>query len=143
MNTPTRRWLLSYAFTAVIFAVLDLAWISLVASNLYQSQIGHLIAARPNAAGAAAFYLIFVAGMVHYGVRPIDPGATVRQRVTGAALFGFFTYATWALTGFAVLKDFTLLVAVTDILWGSGACALVTWLAVTALRRVLVKQDVR
>ena len=125
MNTRTRKWLLAYAATAVIFAVLDLAWISVVASNLYQSQIGHLIAPSPNAAGAAAFYLIFVAGMVHYGVRPNDTKATMRQRVTGAALFGFFTYATWALTGYAVLRDFTLLVAVTDILWGAAACSLV------------------
>ncbi|RKO26084.1 DUF2177 family protein [Pseudarthrobacter phenanthrenivorans] len=140
MNTRTRKWLLAYAATAVIFAVLDLAWISVVASNLYQSQIGHLIAPSPNAAGAAAFYLIFVAGMVHYGVRPNDAKATMRQRVTGAALFGFFTYATWALTAYAVLKDFTLLVAVTDILWGAAACSLVTWLTATLLRRrVLAK----
>lgn len=135
MNTRTRKWLLAYAATAVIFAVLDLAWISVVASNLYQSQIGHLIAPSPNAAGAAAFYLIFVAGMVHYGARPNDAKATMRQRVTGAALFGFFTYATWALTAYAVLKDFTLLVAVTDILWGAAACSLVTWLTATLLRR--------
>lgn len=139
MNTRTKRWLLSYAVTAVIFAVLDLVWISFVASNLYQSQIGHLIAPRPNAAGAVAFYLIFVAGMVHYGVRPNDAHATMRQRVTGAALFGFFTYATWALTAFAVLKDFTAIVAVTDILWGAAACSLVTWLTATVLRRVLAK----
>ncbi|MFN3924195.1 MAG: DUF2177 family protein, partial [Pseudarthrobacter sp.] len=94
MNTRTKRWLISYAVTAVIFAVLDLVWISFVASNLYQSQIGHLIAPRPNAAGAVAFYLIFVAGMVHYGVRPNDAHATMRQRVTGAALFGLGYLAT-------------------------------------------------
>jgi uncharacterized membrane protein len=140
MNTPTKRWLLSYAVTAVIFAALDLAWISAVASNLYQSQIGHLIAPRPNAAGAAAFYLVFVAGMVHFGVRPNDAHATLRQRVTGAALFGFFTYATWALTAFAVLKDFPAVVALTDILWGAAACSLVTWLTATVLRWFLAKE---
>jgi uncharacterized membrane protein len=139
MNTRTKKWLLSYAVTAVIFAVLDLVWITFVASNLYQSQIGHLIAPRPNAAGAVAFYLVFVAGMVHYGVRPLDADASVRQRVIGAGLFGFFAYATWALTAFAVLKDFTLLVAVTDILWGAAACSFVTWLTATILRRVLAQ----
>ena len=116
MNTRTKRWLISYAVTAVIFAVLDLVWIGFVASNLYQSQIGHLIAPRPN-----------------------DTHASLRQRVTGAALFGFFTYATWALTAFAVLKDFTAVVAVTDILWGAAACSLVTWLTATVLRRFLAK----
>ena len=90
--------------------------------------------------GPVLFYVIFVAGMVHYGVRPNRPDVTVRQRVAGAALFGFFTYATWALTGFAVLKDFTALMAVTDILWGSAACSLVTWVTATVLGGRLAKR---
>ncbi|MDQ0770320.1 putative membrane protein [Pseudarthrobacter defluvii] len=137
MNPRIRNWLTAYGVTALIFAVLDVAWILLVASPLYQSQIGGLLAPKANLMGAVLFYVIFVAGMVHFGVRPHHPKASVRQRVTGAALFGFFTYATWALTGFAVLKDFTALVAVTDILWGTVACSLVTWVSATVLRRRL------
>ena len=139
MSPRTKNWLTTYVVSALIFAVLDVAWILLVANPLYQSQIGHLLAARANLPGAVLFYVIFVAGMVHYGVRPNTPDATVRQRVTGAALFGFFTYATWALTGFAVLKDFTALVAVTDILWGAAACSLVTWVTAGILRRRLTE----
>jgi uncharacterized membrane protein len=137
MNIRTKRWLLSYAVAAVIFAVLDVVWISTVANNQYQSQIGDLLAPSANLAGAVAFYLIYVAGMVHYGIRPHDTDATMRQRVTGAALFGFFTYATWALTGLAVLKGFPAIVAVTDIAWGVAACSAVTWLTATLLRRQL------
>ena len=140
MNNNVKRWLLSYAVAAVVFAVLDVAWITTVANRLYESQIGGLLADSPNLAGAVAFYVIFVAGMVHYGIRPNQPDATMRQRVTGAALFGFFTYATWALTGLAVLKDFPALVAVTDIAWGVAACSAVTWLTATVLRSRLVKQ---
>jgi len=139
VSPRTKNWLTAYVASAVIFAVLDVVWILLVANPLYQGQIGHLLAPKANLPGAVLFYVVFVAGMVHYGVRPNDPDATVRQRVTGAALFGFFTYATWALTGFAVLKDFTALVAVTDILWGAAACSLVTWVASTVLRRRLRK----
>ena len=139
MSPRTKNWLTAYVASAVIFAVLDVVWILLVANPLYQGQIGHLLAPKANLPGAVLFYAVFVAGMVHYGVRPNDPDASVRQRVTGAALFGFFTYATWALTGFAVLKDFTALVAVTDILWGAAACSLVTWAAATVLRRRLRK----
>lgn len=137
MGPRTRNWLITYVVSALIFAVLDVVWILLVANPLYQSQIGHLLAPRANLPGAVLFYVIFVAGMVHYGVRPNTPGISLRQRVGGAALFGFFTYATWALTGFAVLKDFTALVAVTDILWGAAACSVVTWLTATVLRRRL------
>jgi uncharacterized membrane protein len=134
MSARTKNWLTTYVVSALIFAVLDVAWILLVANPLYQGQIGHLLAPRANLPGAVLFYVIFVAGMVHYGVRPNSPGLALRQRVTGAALFGFFTYATWALTGFAVLKDFTALVAVTDILWGAAACSVVTWVSASVLR---------
>jgi uncharacterized membrane protein len=138
-NAPVKKWLLAYAVAAVLFAVLDVLWITTVASRQYESQIPGLLADSPNMAGAAAFYLIYVAGMVHYGIRPNQQRATMRQRVAGGALFGFFTYATWALTGLAVLKDFPALVAVTDIAWGVAACSAVTWLAATLLKLGLVR----
>ncbi|WP_253951641.1 DUF2177 family protein, partial [Paenarthrobacter sp. CM16] len=64
-----KRWLLSYALAALIFAVIDVAWIVTVAQRQYESQIGHLLAASPHPVGAVLFYLVFVAGIVHYGVR--------------------------------------------------------------------------
>ena len=137
MSPRTKNWLTAYVVSAVIFAALDVVWILLVANPQYQSQIGHLLAPKANLGGAVLFYVIFVAGMVHYGVRPNSPDATLRQRVTGAALFGFFTYATWALTGLSVLKDFPAVVALTDILWGAAACSIVTWATATLLRKRL------
>ncbi|WGM19582.1 DUF2177 family protein [Paenarthrobacter sp. OM7] len=132
-----KRWLLSYALAAVIFAVIDVVWIVTVAQRQYQSQMGHLLAASPQPVAAVLFYLVFVAGIVHYGVRPAKADIALRGRILGGALFGFFTYATWALTALAVLKDFPALVAVTDIAWGVGVCAMVTWLTVVLLRKVL------
>ena len=140
MSHRTKNWLTAYIVAALIFAVLDVAWILGVANPLYQTTIGGILAAKTNFVAAVLFYVIFVAGMVHFGVRPNSPEATIRQRVTGAALFGFFTYATWALTGLAVLRDFTAIVAVTDILWGAAACSLVTWLTSVILRRRLAKR---
>ncbi|MET4540465.1 putative membrane protein [Arthrobacter bambusae] len=123
-----KRWLLSYALAAVIFAVIDVVWIVTVAQRQYESQIGHLLASSPQPVGAVLFYVVFVAGIVHYGVRPRRADLTLGRRVAGGALFGFFTYSTWALTALAVLKDFPLMVAVTDIAWGIGVSAVVTWL---------------
>ncbi|WP_346959892.1 DUF2177 family protein [uncultured Arthrobacter sp.] len=134
MTGPTKKWLLAYAVAAVVFAGIDALWIITVANNQYRSQIGDLLPASFNVLGAVLFYVIYVVGIVHYGVRPNDPGATLRSRVAGAALFGFFTYATWALTAFAILKDFPAVVAVTDILWGTAVCAAVTALTAVILR---------
>ncbi|ASN21410.1 hypothetical protein CGK93_18280 [Arthrobacter sp. YN] len=128
MSRGMKRWLLSYALAAVIFAVIDVVWIVTVAQRQYESQIGHLMASSPQPVGAVLFYVVFVAGIVHYGVRPGKADLTLGRRVAGGALFGFFTYSTWALTALAVLKDFPPMVAVTDIAWGVGVCAVVTWL---------------
>ncbi|BCW69922.1 DUF2177 family protein [Arthrobacter sp. NicSoilB8] len=140
MNTRVKKWLLAYAVTAVVFAVIDVVWILTVANRQYESQIGGLLAPSVNATGAVLFYLVYVMGIVHFGIRPNDADATMRQRVTGAALFGFFTYATWALTALAVLKDFSPVVAVTDIVWGVAACSTVTWLTATVLRPARARQ---
>ena len=139
MSNHVKRWLLSYAVAAAIFAAVDVVWIGTVANNQYESQIGDLLAPSVNLAGAVAFYLVYVVGIVHYGIRPNHPDATMGQRVTGAALFGFFTYATWALTALAVLKDFPAVVALTDIAWGVAVCSAVTWLTATILRRMLAR----
>ena len=128
MSRGMKRWLLSYALAALIFAVIDVVWIVTVAQRQYESQIGHLLGASPHPVGAVLFYLVFVAGIVHYGVRPGKTDITLRRRILGGAMFGFFTYSTWALTALAVLKDFPPMVAVTDIAWGIGVCAVVTWL---------------
>ncbi|GAA2846241.1 DUF2177 family protein [Paenarthrobacter ilicis] len=137
MNRKVVDWLRAYAVAAVIFAVIDVVWIALVVLRQYQSQLGDLLASSPNPVGGILFYLLFVAGMVHFGIRPLDKETTVGKRVLSGALYGFFTYCTWALTALAVLRDFPVLVAVTDIAWGTGVCGLVTWLTVKVLGRRL------
>lgn len=136
MNARIKRFLLAYVVAAVIFAVIDLVWITQVAVKQYDNYIPDLMAPSVNLAGGAVFYLIYVVGMVHFGVQPNNADATLRKRLTGAALFGFFTYATWSLTGLAVLKGFPAIVAITDIAWGVVACTLVTWLTVLVLGKI-------
>jgi uncharacterized membrane protein len=126
----------AYAIALVTFAVIDAVWISLVATNVYRAQIGPLLADQFNLPVAGIFYLGYVAGLVHFGVQPLDPEPRLGKRMGTAALFGLFTYGTWALTGVAVLRDFPLLVAVTDIAWGAGVCALVTAVTTLALGRL-------
>lgn len=134
MTSRSKSWLLHYVLAAVIFAVIDVVWILTVALPQYQRNIPDLMATAPQLAGGGFFYLIFVAGIVHYGVRPLELKAPLRQRVAAGALFGFFSYATWALTAFSILKDFPLSVAITDILWGTGASAVVVWLTLLVSR---------
>ena len=106
MTDGVRRWGVAYLLAAATFAALDVVWISLVAGQQYRSQIPQLMADSPNGAAAGLFYALFVCGIVAFGVRPHDPDASLASRAASGALFGLLAYATWGLTGVAVLKGF-------------------------------------
>ena len=106
--------------------VLDLSWIMGIARPWYQAGIGHLMAAEPALGAALAFYLLYPAGLLWFGVSPgaatPGPGAASAR---GAA-FGFFCYATYDLTNLATLRDWPVWLALLDLGWGtavSAACA--------------------
>lgn len=140
MSIRVKRWLLHYAVAAILFAVIDALWIINVARPQYENYIGHLTALELNLAGATAFYLIYVAGIVHYGIQPNNKEVSLTKRLASAALFGLFTYATWALTALTILKDFPTSIAITDILWGACVSSLVTWLVILLSRRLYMKK---
>lgn len=133
--SPVRRWLIAYAVTFLVFTFVDGAWIALVASGVYQSQLGPLLAESFDAVAAVVFYLGYVAGLVHFGVQPTAPEVPLVRRALAGALFGLFTYGTWGLTALAVLRGFPAFVAITDIAWGVALGALVSTLAALLLRR--------
>lgn len=120
-----RRIGITYAVALVVFLAVDSVWLKYIALDFYKQKIGHLIQFPPNFAAAAAFYLLFVAGILVFGVRPGQPFRTLGGVVGLAALYGFFTYATYDLTNMATLKDWPLVVTVVDMLWGSFLCAVV------------------
>ena len=94
-----------YAVTLVIFFAIDLVWLGVVAKNFYRQHIGHLLSANVNWAAAVLFYLVYIAGIVVFAVRPaIDAGSAARA-VTLGALLGFLAYATYDLTNQATMRD--------------------------------------
>ncbi len=133
--STVRRWLIAYAVTGVVFTLVDGAWIALVASGVYEAQLGPLVADSFDAVAAIVFYLGYVGGLVHFCVQPLAPNVALGRRALAGALFGLFTYGTWGLTALAVLRDFSAFVAVTDIAWGVALGALVTSVATVLLRR--------
>ncbi len=131
----TRRWWIAFAVAAVTFGVLDAIWLTLAASSLYKSLIGHLMAAQPDMIAAVVFYVIFLIGLLHFVVQP-DGDRTKGARLRDAALFGFVTYATFDLTSKAVLKDFGWTITLIDITWGIVVTTVTTFVVDLVLRRL-------
>lgn len=106
---------IAYITALLAMAALDALWLGLIAKPLYQQGIGHLMAEQPNLAAAALFYLLFPAGLLFFAVLPERNWTTT---LTAAALFGFFTYATYDLSNLATLKAWPIGLAAIDIAWG-------------------------
>ena len=122
-----------YFITLIIFLGIDAFWLGLVAPRFYRSQIGHLMADKPNLLAAGVFYLLFVGALVYFVVAPAVGGAEMREIILRGALFGLVTYATYDLTNLATLREWPMLVTVVDLIWGTvltaATSALSVWIA--------------
>ena len=108
-----------YAITFVIFFVIDMLWLGIIAKNLYQRQIGHLLSPNVNWIAAIIFYLLFIGGLVVFVLMPAVNDGKLLHAVLYGALFGLITYATYDLTNLATLNDWPLTITLIDLAWGT------------------------
>jgi len=125
MTMTTMQLVKLYLLTVPVFAVVDLVWIGVLARNLYKDNLGHLLSPTVNWTAAAAFYLLYIAGILYFAVVPALTEGTLSRAVINGALFGFFTYITYELTNMATLPAWPLKVVLLDTIWGVVLCATV------------------
>lgn len=132
-----RQSVVLYLITLAVFFAVDMVWLGLVAKTFYRKHLGFLMGPKVVWPAAILFYLLFIAGLLVFAVRPaLAAGAPVRALVLGAFL-GLVSYATYDLTNLATLKDWPLLVAVVDLVWGTVLGGTVSWLSALAGRGLL------
>lgn len=115
-----------------LFLVIDLAWLGFLARGFYREHLGHLLRADVNWGAAAAFYLLYAAGIVVFVVQPALDRGSLWHAVLLGGFFGLVAYAAYDLTNLATLQGFPAIVAVVDLAWGfalSAAVAGGTYLA--------------
>jgi uncharacterized membrane protein len=78
----------------IVFGGLDFIWLSFAAEAIYRPAIGDLRRPSFDVAPAAAFYVIYIAGLV---VLVIRQAATPGQALIYGAVYGFCAYATYDL----------------------------------------------
>lgn len=113
------RWIAAYVSAAVAFLALDALWLGVVAASLYQREFGPMLLDKPDMAAAAAFYAIYLVGVVYFAVKPALEAKSWKRAVLNGALFGFVAYATYDLTNLATLKGFPVAVVAPDLVWGA------------------------
>jgi uncharacterized membrane protein len=118
-----------YVLTIPIFFIVDILWLGVIARGYYRQKLGFILSDKVNWAAASIFYLIYIAGILFFAVRPAIVTGSWRDAVVLGGLFGFFTYATYDLTNMATIKDWPLAIVVVDILWGVCLCIVVAYLS--------------
>ena len=119
----SRHFFKAWLLTFIVMLTIDALWLGVVAKDLYQQEMGNLMAAQPRWAAAAAFYLAYPLGLVIFAVRPALAAHSVGLAVVLGALFGLFAYGTYDLTNLAVVRDWPLGLTFIDLAWGTFASA--------------------
>jgi uncharacterized membrane protein len=110
---------LAYGAALVIFVIVDALWLGNVAPRLYRPILGDILLEKFRLAPALVFYLLYPAGLVFFAINPALKGGGLSTALLCGALFGLFTYATYDLTNQATLRNWSTLITVVDIAWGS------------------------
>jgi uncharacterized membrane protein len=108
-----------YCISVPLFILFDLLWLGVVAKNFYRSQIGNLLRPDVNWFAAGAFYILFLAGVVAFVIKPAIEKESLQHAILFGALFGLVTYSAYDLTNLAVAKDWPLTVTIVDLVWGT------------------------
>ncbi|KRF00809.1 hypothetical protein ASG88_10275 [Nocardioides sp. Soil777] len=118
-------WLTQFLVAAVVFSVIDVLWLSTVATDLYDEQLGALRAESPNVLAAVLVYLVLLAGLVHFVIHPAVAAGSWRRAVGVGAFFGFVVYGVYELTNLAVVDGWPVALVPIDMAWGTFLSAAV------------------
>lgn len=119
------NYALAYLAALILFAAIDITWLMTMGGRLYKQTLGDILLPSVNIAPAVAFYLMYPAALVYFAILPSLKSGSVSPAVLNGALFGFFAYATYELTNFATLRNWTLQITLVDIAYGALASGVV------------------
>lgn len=126
----------AYAACLAPMLALDGVWLSTMLKRFYAPRMAQLLAESPQFSTAAAFYLIYAAGLALLIVVPaVRSEAGAPKAFLTGALFGLVCYATYDLTNQATLKAWPLSLTVVDMAWGTVLTGTVSLIAYAVTRR--------
>jgi uncharacterized membrane protein len=125
-----------YVTALIAFGAIDAVWLRFMGPALYRPTLGDILLTDVRVAPAIVFYAIYPVGLLVFAVMPgLKSGSTVTAAGL-AALFGALAYATYDLTNFATLRNWTLQITVLDIAYGAAASAFAAFVSLLVVRAV-------
>jgi uncharacterized membrane protein len=128
------RFSIAYIASAAAFFLADVLWLTFATPRLYRPQLGSLLSDSPNLRIAAAFYLLYVVGIVVLVVYPSAAARSMPMAIGLASLLGLVAYGTYDITNLSTIRGWPLAVSLIDMAWGVCATVLGTLAGYIALR---------
>jgi uncharacterized membrane protein len=132
-------WITSALATAISFLALDSIWLSMAASRLYRPKLGPLLLDHFKLAPAAAFYLIYLLGIMVFAVAPAVASGRWTTALMRGALLGLVAYSTYDLTNQATLRGWSATVTIADLCWGCFVTGAAATIGFTVARWMLAR----
>ena len=125
----------AYIAAAFTFIAGDAVWLTLAGPRLYRPVIGPLLADKLNGGAAAAFYLLYLFGVVALAIAPALRAGQWRSAALSGLILGVVAYGTYDLTNQATLKLWATRLTLADMSWGGALTALAATVGYLAARR--------
>lgn len=130
-----KQIIISYVLVLVLLLILDGAWLSIMGKRFFTKQIGHLMGDSVNWGPAVIFYLIYALVLTVLIILPgLKYGASGTGVLLSGALFGLAAYATYDLTNWATLRNWSALMTIVDMAWGTFMTGVATSVTVKILQ---------
>jgi uncharacterized membrane protein len=136
VEETSMAYVTGYITALIVFGAVDALWLSLMGPALYRPTLGDILLTDLRVAPAIAFYAIYPIGLLVFAVMPGLRSGSAVTAIGLAALFGAIAYATYDLTNFATLRNWTLQITVLDVAYGAAASALAAFVSILVVRAV-------
>ena len=97
-------YIIAWVVAGAVFLGLDTLWFARMVPRFYRPIMGEIMRPTPNLTAAAAFYLIYVSGVIFFAVAPDLEHASASKAMLNGAILGFFAYATFDLSNHAIMR---------------------------------------
>jgi len=124
-----------YLTTLFYFLIIDTIGIQSFVVNLYNKNLPSYLKINLDLTSAIIFYLIFVFGLVYFVISPLK-NMNLSKAILPSMIYGFVTYSTYALTVKAVFNVFNWEIVISDIVWGTILCLIVSILTLFTVSKI-------
>ncbi|MEO0681701.1 MAG: DUF2177 family protein [Pseudomonadota bacterium] len=110
-----------YLVTLAVFLGVDAVMLKTVMKPLFERHLGDMMLAQPDLRPAAAFYLVYVGGVLWFCAWPaLAPGGGGwAAAALNGALLGALAYGTYEFVNISTLKGWSWTMVAADTAWGA------------------------